>query len=229
MKISKFQNYEEFLRAGVKLVEDFLNKKVAENGMAVLGLAGGKTPSRLYAKMAKSSVDWGRVKTFLIDERVVPWTDEKSNYRLVKENLYTELNAANLNNFFDFETEIDHMEAVVRVQNKFHDEGKGRLDLVILGVGPDGHFASVFPRYVRRMADLWGGWTQTEQFEVKERLTMSPKTIKAAGKIVVWLAGPDKKAILDELENGTKSVEEFPIKYLAGHPDLEIYYCEKTA
>ena len=230
LNIHIFQDYEEFRRAGVKSIEQFLAAKIQANGRALLGLSGGKTPARLYAALGQSKLlDWSKIKAFLIDERVVPWTDQRSNYLMIKENLYAGENAQNLNNFFDFDTSLAWEKAVISYQDNYYKHSQNGLDLIILGVGPDGHFASIFPGYVKKMQDLWAGWTQTEQFEVKDRLTLSPKTIQKAEKIIIWLAGQDKKAILEEFKSGIKTSEEFPIKYLLNHPNLEIFYCESAA
>jgi 6-phosphogluconolactonase len=227
MNIYRFTDELEFLKAGLAFVENVMDGAMKQHEIALLALSGGKTPIQLYEEMGKSlRLNWGNIKTFLTDERMVPWESAQSNYKMVKNTLYADKNHANLGNFYDFPTNFDKDIAVFHYHNELAKiSSNGIFDLIILGVGKDGHFGSIFPGYVSRLEDAWGGVTETEQFEIRQRLTMGPETIKKASKIMIWLSGPDKSGVVEELENGSKTAEEFPVKYLVDHPNLEIFYC----
>jgi 6-phosphogluconolactonase len=110
--------------------------EAARAGGAV-ALSGGGTPTPAYQRAAQLEPDWGRVEIFFADERCVPPDDERSNFRLVREAL-GDVGAT----IHRIEGELSPDEAAAR----YDELVRGRtLDLVLLGIGPDGHTASLFP------------------------------------------------------------------------------------
>lgn len=203
-------------------------------GLAYLGVSGGKTPQPLYQLLRDDKkLDWSKIDVFLVDERKVNRDLDSSNSKMIRENLYGGDEDRNLLFFHDFVTELPKSEALELYEEEYTLVEKGELDLVILGVGPDGHFASVFPGFLEKSAEADEEGrialsTTTDQFEVNERLSMTAEIIAAAKKIIIVIKGKDKLAVLEEMENGSKTSEEFPIKYLLGKmnkENLQIYYC----
>lgn len=204
-------------------------------GLAFLGLVGGKTPAPIYRLLAENkNVDWAKTEVFLVDERMVPRDNDKSNSRMIRESLYAGANEINLVYFHDFMTELPVDETIDQYREEFSLVPEEQLDVVILGVGPDGHFASIFPGWLEKSSKFYGeGGTamlsQTEAFDVMERITLTAEIIKKARKILIVMKGKEKLAVLKEISSGSKSAEEFPVKFLTegtGKGNVQIFYCE---
>ncbi|WP_294643338.1 6-phosphogluconolactonase [uncultured Aureimonas sp.] len=130
----------EALATGVAAV---LAGGIATRGQAVLAVSGGSTPKLFFRTLAKADLDWSRVTVCLVDERWVPETSERSNTRLVRENLLTGPAAsARLEPLF--EEGPSAREAEDEVSRRFSALPRP-FDAVILGMGNDGHTASFFP------------------------------------------------------------------------------------
>jgi 6-phosphogluconolactonase len=164
-----------------------------------LALSGGSTPRAVYELAAELLPDWSRAKLWLCDERVVPHDDERSNFRLVQETLLTRVD--DHPRLHAVETGLGAEQAAAR----YDDELRGvTLDLALLGVGADGHTASLFPnapgleeRERRAIAAEPGlePWVA--------RVTMTPPVFAAAGLIVYLAVGEGKaesvrRAFVDE-------------------------------
>jgi len=217
---------EEREEAGLPVVEETV-------GLAFLGLSGGKTPTPLYRLLGEDEkINWAKTEVFLVDERMVPRDSDKSNSKMIRESLYAGSNEPNLAFFHDFMTELPVDETIDQYREEFTLVPEEQLDVVILGVGPDGHFASIFPGWLEKSKRFYdeGGTamlSETEAFDVKDRITLTAELIKKAKKIFVVLKGKEKLAVLEELEKGSKTPEQFPVKFLLqDRAQVEIFYCD---
>lgn len=248
LSIKKYQNEKKFWKDIASAIytelggaaarrreeREAVGLSVEEVGLAFLGLSGGKTPAPLYQLLREDSkIDWAKTEVFLVDERLVPRDHEKSNSRMIRENLYTGANENYLANFHDFITELPVDETIDQYREEFSLVPEEQLDVVILGVGPDGHFAAVFPGWLEKSKKFYeeGGTamlTETDVFDVQERITLTAEIIKSSKKILVIMKGVEKQTVLEEISNGSKSAEEFPVKFLLEgyRENVEIFYCE---
>jgi 6-phosphogluconolactonase len=176
---------------------------VAVRGRAMVALAGGSTPRRLHGLLADpagpccGAVDWARVHLLLGDERCVPPDHPDSNFRMVQETLLRRLPIPSrqvhrwLAEDPDPGREARRHEGVMRA---LFPAGTPRLDLVLLGMGADGHVASLFPgsaALAERRA-----WTAAPFVERlgAYRLTVTLPVIEAAGTVLLLATGKDKAA-----------------------------------
>jgi 6-phosphogluconolactonase len=134
-------------------IERQLQRALQERGVAHLALSGGTTPARTYEVLATGAVDWTGVQIWFADERCVPPDDEQSNYRLVAETLLTPA-AIPAERVRRMQGELGPEEGARRYARELLEHlGRGGseppsppvLDVVVLGIGPDGHVASLFP------------------------------------------------------------------------------------
>jgi 6-phosphogluconolactonase len=184
-----------------------LLRETAERG-GHIALSGGSTPRRAYEQAADA--DWSRATVWIVDERVVPPDDERSNFRLLRETL-GDVDIRRV------PTELGAQEAAARYDAEL--EGV-TLDLAVLGMGPDGHTASLFPG--RPELDV----TDRRVVAVPEagmepyvpRVTMTFPTLAAARRRVFLVAGADKRETL-------RRVSELP----AGRLDAEWFVDEAAA
>ncbi len=151
-------------------------------------LTGGKTPVQAYEEAAKRAPDWSRANVWWSDERCVPPEDENSNYRLAKLALLDRLEHGP-HAVHRIKGELGKEQAAADYERELGDTP---LDLVLLGVGPDGHVASLFPnaptlRQRRRVLPAEPGLEP-----LLDRVTLSLPTLNSAREIVFLLAGEEK-------------------------------------
>ena len=179
-----------------------LADQAARGGSIVL--TGGSTPARAYERAAAFQPDWGRVTLWWGDERCVPPDDDRSNYKLAKVNLLDRLELAP-RAVHRIRGELSPAEAAAELDEEL--EG-ATLDLLLLGLGPDGHVASLFPGSPqlgvtdRRATSGPAGldpWV--------ERVTMTMPQLQSATRIVFLVTGEDKADAVAAAFGGDTSPE----------------------
>ena len=161
--------------------------RAADDGGTVV-LTGGKTPEQAYEKAAERSPDWSKVDVWWGDERCVPPEDERSNYGMAKRTLLDRL-ARPPRAVHRIKGELGKELAAADYAGELDDT---ELDLVLLGVGPDGHTASLFPDAPTLTEDgrVLPAEAGLEPFV--DRVTLSVPTLSAANEILFLLSGAYK-------------------------------------
>lgn len=184
-------------------------RAIAERGRCALGLAGGRTPEPVYRELAsESSVDWSRVDVFFNDERAVPPDHPESNYRMVHLALLSRVPIP-AGQVHRMEAERPDREAAAR---EYERTLPPRLDILLLGMGPDGHTASLFPGSAalderhRLVVPVIGATPPAE------RLTITPPVIEAARKVAVIATGGDKALMVARAIEGPIGLKELPVQ-----------------
>jgi 6-phosphogluconolactonase len=151
-QVRVFQDLEEMSRVSAELFATLSKKSIASHGRFVVALSGGSTPHRLYSLLGspwyRNDIDWSRVYIFWTDERCVPKDHPESNYRLAHEAFLSRvpLPAQNIHRIRGEDDPRKAAEAYEdELRNFFSSPGTIVFDLIILGVGEDGHTASLFP------------------------------------------------------------------------------------
>ncbi len=184
-----------------------------------LVLSGGSTPAAVYRALAEWDRDWSKTEVYLADERFVPPVHPEANAKLVRDTLQVPAH------FHLWDTDLDTHHEAAKMYDQLLGQRKKPFDVVVLGIGPDGHFASLFPHSpALHEAEKLAVATETEEFAIRERLSMTPAALLSAEKIIVLLKGNAKLPILKELESGNKSVDEFPANMLKQHPHVQILF-----
>jgi 6-phosphogluconolactonase len=151
-----------------------------------VALSGGSTPRPAYEAAARLEPDWGRVELWWADERCVPPDDERSNYRLVRESLLDRLDKG-----VAIEHRIRGELAPEQAADTYEAELRGvAFDLVLLGIGPDGHTASLFPNDPA-LEELRRRAVAVRRADV-DRVTVTIPVLNASETIVFLVAGADK-------------------------------------
>ena len=197
MKIKKKLNEITLINAFIGQLKIDISKSKKRNERFSFVLTGGKSPIKLYKKLAKSKIDWSSVDLFWGDERHVSNKSKNSNYKLAydtfikkikikKSNLYKIDTNNNLNN--------SAQKYKRKIKNYFRNN-KNFFDCVLLGMGEDGHIASIFPN----------SKLIKEKFVVKavkrkdfNRITLSLNIINKSKKIILWLNSKFKSKIFDK-------------------------------
>src|SRR5208337_1150965 len=184
---------------------------IAARGSFNVALSGGNTPRPVYQRLASAAIDWTRVHVFFGDERCVPPRDARSNYHMARAALldHVAIPAENVHRMRGEDPPEAAAEAyAVELRNALGDGG--RLDLVLLGLGHDGHTASLFPGLAAVTETRRTVMEAYVEFVGMWRLTLTPPTINAARRVVFLVDGGDKAEVLHRVLQGPRQPVVLP-------------------
>jgi 6-phosphogluconolactonase len=193
---------------------------IARNGSFHLALSGGNTPRTAYELLAQNPDDdalsWSDVFVYFGDERCVPPDDDQSNYRMARIAFLDEVGipAANVHRM---RGEIDPKEAAADYADVLRED-LGRLphfDLLLLGLGPDGHTASLFPGSPPDEDSQSLVRAVYSQSQSQWRITVTPDVINASRRVVFAVEGASKASILATVLQGPREPEKYPAQIVA--------------
>ena len=190
---------------------------VLGNGRFTVALAGGSTPRAMYSLLAEEpfldTLPWNSVFFFFGDERTVPPDHPESNFRMAREALLSKVPVPDSNVFRIAGEEADPHAAAARYSEQlesFFAPDAPRLDLVLLGMGTDGHTASLFPHSAAlKSREEYVAANFVEQFQ-SHRITLTAKTINLARNVTFLVSGYDKAEALHRVIEDPFSPEELP-------------------
>lgn len=195
-----FPDRPDLAAALASRVADRLTTAIAERGTALLAVSGGTTPAKFFATLSALPIAWDKVIVTLVDERFVPASSPRSNAGLVAANLLQ--NAAKAARFVPLYHEAAGIEDAAASDEKALRSLPWPLDVVILGMGPDGHTASFFPD-ADDLAKLLDPASDKIILPVhaasagEPRLTLTLARIIDAGFIALHIEGEDKRTAFD--------------------------------
>lgn len=210
------------MRAAAEQFAGNAARATAARGRFSVALSGGSTPADLYALLATDAfagrVDWSRVQVYWGDERCVAPDHPQSNYRMAEQRLLSRvpLPPANVHRI---RGEIDPKRAAAEYEELLRREiGSHGFDLVLLGMGDNGHTASLFPGLpgVTEAAR----WVLAQYVEVVSmwRITLTPVAINAAAQVTFLVAGSEKAERLREVLEGPAQPEVLPSQAIRPAP-----------
>jgi 6-phosphogluconolactonase len=216
-------------------------QSVAERGVFTLALAGGSTPRKLYSLLATDpefrDFPWGRSQLFFGDERYVPPTHIDSNYLMVSGTLLASglVPPAHVHRV-RAELPDAHMAAVdydVEMHTFFADSmragGFPRFDLILLGMGPDGHTASLFPDSPGlEEKERWVIANWVEKFK-SPRITFTFPVLNAARTIFLLVAGADKADMLEEVLVRHREERAYPVQRVQPVDGAKVWMLDRAA
>ena len=200
-------------------------------------LAGGTTPKALYALLAspeyRSRVSWGNVSFFFGDERAVPPDDPDSNYRTAHDALFRPLGLVN-SRVHRMKAESGGLDAAaVAYEDVLRSVFGGTLpifELVLLGMGPDGHTASLFPgNPALQERTRWVAPVFDAPKPPPRRLTLTVPVLNGAGHVVFMVTGADKAQALRQVLQGTGGPEQYPAKFVQPGADRLLWLVDEAA
>ncbi|MFH1670295.1 MAG: 6-phosphogluconolactonase [Patescibacteria group bacterium] len=212
----KTQSEVDFINSGVHILKESIQDAISKRGECMLGLSGGSTPRPIYELLGKEEIDWSKVTIFLVDERYVPPDDDKSNQKMVHETLLKSATIPESNIIFPDAT-LPLEECVLDYTSKFKKmiDAQGYLpDIVTLGLGEDGHIASLFPPVSdAALSDQhFVLHTQTDRFDVKDRITLTLNVIASAQNHIFFLKGEGKKKVWEAMSESKEDERRWPAK-----------------
>jgi 6-phosphogluconolactonase len=233
--IQVFLDKSAQMKAAIELFVASARSAIEERGVFSVALSGGSTPKMLYAGLAEperqEGVDWVNIHLFFGDERHVPPDHPDSNFLMVKNTLFDEVSIP-LENVHRVRAEMEPRMAAFSYEDElrafFSDEWP-RFDMVLLGMGNDGHTASLFPKtaglneeqrwFIANSLPSQGGW----------RLTLTKHAINAARKVVVLVSGGLKAEMLAEVLTGSYDPWHKPIQLISPTAGEMIWLLDRAA
>ncbi len=219
--IYNYDNSEDFTLDTATAIEDFLIWKLQENDSVSMALSGGNSPKLIYEQLAKSGqIEWDKVELFMVDERYVSQNAQESNFRMIEESLLSRISPIKF--FHGFNTDLPLKEAAEEYDQLLESRGNRPFDLVLLGMGKDGHTASLFPKS-KALNEKTKLATSSKSPDKMDRLTITMPAIFAAEKVMFLVRGKEKKEKVSQLLQENVSDKDFPAKMVMTHENVEIY------
>ncbi len=229
---------QELFAAAAEEVVRAANEAVAQRGRFSIALAGGSTPKSLYnllATNARTSLPWDRMFFFWGDERHVPPTDPDSNYRMADESMLSKIPVAP-GNVFRIKTENPDAAGIAedyeQTLRKFFALDSGqfpRFDLILLGMGPDGHTASLFPGTAalqEKSRLVVANWVEKMK---ASRISLTLPVLNAAAEVAFLVSGTDKAPALQGVLESDAPGEQYPAKLVRPSNGKLIWLIDRAA
>ncbi len=202
---------EYFAQAVAKAITSEILSAQTERGHVSLALSGGETPRNVYRSISRlqdcQEICWSRVRFYFGDERLVEPIDPRSNYRLAKESLFDNLPISS-DQVRRIPGETNDPEQAAALYEALLPE---RFDVLLLGMGEDGHTASIFPgSAVAAEKERRVAMVKDAPKPPKGRITITPPVIKKARKTIMMVAGKNKADALSRVLEGSYNHSELP-------------------
>ncbi len=214
------------------------DQSVNSRGRFTVALAGGSTPKHLYSLLAtpefQEQIPWPRVRFFWGDERCVPPDHPESNYRMVHESLLSKVPIP-VENVYRMEGEKDPQLAALRYEEtlrrffQLSDEDLPRFDLILLGLGEDGHTASLFPgSHAVEETNRLVTALYVEKLKA-HRLTLTLPVLNNSANIFFLVAGKNKAGVLRDLLQGGHGPEPLPAQRVKPQEGRLLWFADQAA
>ena len=207
MKIEVLPNAEAAATAGAKLIADQARQAVAARGRFIIAVSGGHVPWQMFRSLANETMPWKDVHIVQVDERVAPAGDPDRNLTHLQESLLSRVSLPS-GQFHAMPVEENDLEAAAATYASLLGQIAGSppvLDLVHLGLGPDGHTASLVPGDpVVDVTDR--DVAVTGVYQKRRRMTLTYPVLNRARSILWLVTGPEKTEILRRLASGDSAI-----------------------
>jgi 6-phosphogluconolactonase len=216
MELHIAESTQELSQNLAAFISNFIQDTLQEQEIFTLVLSGGNTPKQLYTLLAKEPyrimIPWERVHFFWGDERAVPFEDDRNNAKMAYETL---LNAVNVpdGNIHVMRTDIGPEESAAEYEKTLQEyfDGSGKtFDLVLLGMGDDGHTLSLFPG--QPVIHEEKAWVTSFFLPAQDmyRITLTAPVVNKSACVVFMATGQAKALTLKNVIEGTADVDKYP-------------------
>jgi len=237
--VQVFPSPEEVALAAARLFVDYAWQSIARDGQFMVALSGGNTPSLMFKFLAsdpfRAQVDWAKVHVFWGDERAVPPSSPESNYGTARREFLIQVPIPE-GNVHRMEAErasigraAHEYEEILRKHLEMDDRGFPRFHLIFLGMGNDGHTASLFPGpRITRQTSRWVSTPTVTKLNLR-RMTLTLPVLDAAMRVVFLVVGSEKAQMLREVLE-EKHDPPYPAQLVQPrHNGLKVFLVDKAA
>ncbi|OWM91460.1 probable 6-phosphogluconolactonase 4, chloroplastic [Punica granatum] len=234
-KVEVFDSEEELAVSLAKYTSDLSSKFTSERGAFTVVVSGGsliKSLRKLVEPPYVDSIDWSKWHVFWVDERVVPKDHDDSNYKLAYDGFLSKVpilpgNVYSINDALsaegaadDYETCLKHL-VKSRVITTSDKTGFPKFDLMLLGMGPDGHIASLFPGHpLMNEKEKWITFIKDSPKPPLERITFTFPVINSSAYIALVVAGAGKAPVVQTALRDSQNSEKLPVQLVSPEGEL---------
>ena len=221
MKFHIYKNKKELSNELALWICDLINSTLKNQEFVTLAISGGETPKNLFKQLAsedfKEKINWKKIQIFWGDERVVPFEDERNNAKMAYDILIDHIHIP-ATQVHVMRTDIEPVFAAKEYEKILHthfDNTVKSFDLVLLGMGDDGHTLSIFPGSPLLEADEQN-WVNAVYNEDQQmyRITLTPVIVNRASHIAFMIAGSNKAEILKQVIEGKYMPSTLPAQLI---------------
>lgn len=210
-----FQSQRDINHAAVSRILQAAEQAIAKYGSFLIVLAGGSTPKSVYQLLSKASADWANWHIYHNDDRCLPIDNAERNSKMARDVWLSHV-AIPQNQIHDIPTELGNVEGAKAYAKTL--QGVRAFDLVILGLGEDGHTASLFPNQtVDNSADVVPVFNAPKP--PADRVTMSQNRLNKTHEVLFLVTGSGKQEALDNWRKGVK----IPATLIAPENGVDVY------
>ncbi len=235
IKEHHFSDQTQMFDALARECQSTLEQAISERPRASFVVSGGRTPIALFERMVTAPLAWNKIDMALVDERWVPASHARSNEKLVQDYLFSALDAAKLEKpaFTGmYHNTESARESVSQCESEYQNIAQP-FDITLLGMGPDGHTASLFPNAQgldealeseRLTTSIIANRSEVTGDEL-ERMTLTRHGILQSRKVILALTGSDKLDVLKQALDGD-DVQAMPVRsvLLQDQVDIHVYW-----
>jgi 6-phosphogluconolactonase len=235
MELHLFKNADDLSAGAAKWIADYISATLKKQDRFIIVLSGGSTPKKLHTLLAaspyKEQVDWSKLHIFWGDERAVPFDDVRNNARMAFETLLNHVPVPKTQVHI-MRTDLDPVAAASeyeKILHRYFDTTGPTFDLVLLGMGDDGHTLSLFPgTQVIHEENKWA----TAYFLKAQgmfRITLTAPIVNRAQKVAFLVAGEDKAIALREVIEGDYRPDIYPSQVIQPEDGETHWFLDKAA
>jgi 6-phosphogluconolactonase len=207
MEIQSYSSSEDLAEAAAVFIARAAQVAVAERGRFLLALSGGRSPKRMLARLAKMDLPWAQMHIFQVDERVAPDGHADRNWAMIQETLLTHVPVP-VDQQHPMPVLATPLEKASQTYMRMVEELAGAppvLDVIQLGLGDDGHTASLVPgdsSEMRRDVTV----AATAEYKGRRRMTLTLPVLDAARQVLFVVEGDGKEGAIQKLQSGDESI-----------------------
>ena len=234
-KVKSFETPQDVADAFANRLIELLNQAKTHGTTATVCLSGGSTPKLLFKTLASehTSTDWSPLHFFWGDERCVPAESDESNYGEAARLFFNNANIP-AGNIHAVDGTVDSAAAAQSYQQEIENvvsrnsSGVPAFDLMILGMGDDGHTASIFPHQMELLSSEKVCEVATHPTSGQHRVTVTGKTIAASHEICFLITGANKADVLAQILNDQPNSEQYPTRHFSDLPATTFWVDKAT-
>jgi len=227
--INIYKDKLELSREVFKFIESQIVNTLKNKERFKFCVSGGSTPKSVYQLLSKSNLKWDFVDVFLGDERCVDPNSELSNSLMLKNSLLTNFGSKAF--FYEIFNDLNADDEAIKnqfISKLFEKCGSNppTFDLTLLGLGDDGHTASLFPYQENNNVDDFVIFNEGKGLK---RISLTPKVLSASSKIVFLVSGANKRIALERLLDEKEPLDRTPSKLIKSINQISIFCDQESA
>jgi 6-phosphogluconolactonase len=229
--VKVFKDLETLSESARQSFVQIANEAISQRGRFLVALSGGNTPTKLYEKLANEKLDWSKTYFFWGDERCVPADDDGNSYGQAKKVLFDRISGTNIQRI---ESELEPAQAAKAYAQALKSFSEApldwpRFDLVLLGMGDDGHTASLFPGSPVDVDSPTMPVVANYQGRPAKRVTLTQNVFNDARNIFFLAVGAGKAETLKKVLSGAYTPAELPAQRIDPRDGKVIWFVDEAA